>query len=122
MAAASVNGAYKVQYYRDGQKHIIRRSPPRKLHPVEVNDQVTITHKRNQDWDVDDNVRVMNINKRHPNTLQVTKDDGSYTFLSCFDVKWEDKEAQRWDEKTIVEKDAVRRAADPIGSNYLLWP
>jgi hypothetical protein len=109
---------YKVEYYKDGQKHVISRRPPPKLHPILPEDVVTIRRKRNDDWQEGDEVEVKAISSRQPNTLQVKNENGRTTFLPFFDVEFEGR-----DEGTdVVANDTRARRRDPIGSDYLLWP
>ena len=105
---------YKVEYFQDGKRKSIRRVPPPLLHDIDIKDKVTLTRKKNDDWDVGDTVEVVGITSRQPNTLRVQKSDGTYTFLSYDDV---------------YSKKSVQRAQEPkdsqgktIDTDYLLWP
>jgi hypothetical protein len=77
---------YRVEYYKDGEKQVIRRVPPPKLHDYEVGDEVTIQRKKGDDWDLDDNVEVKDINRKHPNVLTTQKSNGDYTFIPYDDI------------------------------------
>ena len=108
---------YKVTYYKEGKMHTIRRVPPPKLHDAMPGDTVTITNKKNDDWQEGQTVKVKNITSRQPNVLQVEKEDGKYTFLDYRDVKLNERPPV-----TAETTEQAERDADPIGSKYLLWP
>ena len=108
---------YIVKYQKDGKEHIIKRVPPRKLHDMLPQDEVTITRKKNDYWDKGDKVKIRNISGRQPNTLQVENSDGVTTFLSYFDVFFKGRKTA-----DIIAEDEAKQAKDPIGSKYLLWP
>lgn len=110
---------YVVSYRSsDGELKSIRRVPPQKLHDFETDDVVTISHKRSDNWNSDDEVRVVGINQRQPNTLMVEGPDGRHTFLSYTDVRGKNKNLG--DE--AMREELKERQRDPIGSDYLLWP
>ncbi len=112
---------YTVEYYKNGKKEKLKRIPPPKLHDILPEDVVTITRKKNVDWGEGDEVKVKNITKRQPNTLQVLNEDsGKTTFLSFYDVLFEGRPDE--EEQNILSRDQAKRAADPLGSDYLLWP
>ncbi len=92
---------------------MIRRRPPPQLHRIRVEDEVSITRKKNDDWDKGDEVVVTGISKRQPNTLLVEKGDGTHTFLSYRDVQLESRPGG---------EESFESEQDPIGSRYLLWP
>lgn len=108
---------YKVQYYKDGKKHTIRRIPPPKLHDMLPEDVVTISRKKNDDWDEDMTVKIKDIQRRQPNTLTIENDDGKYTFIDYTDVRFDGRPSEEF-----FSSEGAARAADPIGSKYLLWP
>lgn len=110
---------YKVEYYKDGKKHVINRRPPPKIHDMLPEDIVTITKKRNQDWDEGKEVEIERISERQPNTLLVKDYDNKHTFLSYSDVFFEGREDNSED---ILASDNKVKRRDPIGSDYLLWP
>jgi len=118
--SVSVNRTpYNVRYRTsDGEVKIIRRVPPSKLHDMMPDDMVTISHKRSDNWDSGEEVKVVGVNSKQPNTLWVEKSDGRRTFLSYSDVKGQSK-----GESDIQFAEEIReRKQDPIGSDYLLWP
>lgn len=102
----------------DGEMKTIRRIPPAKLHDFETDDVVTITRKRGDDWDTEQEVKVVGINSRQPNTLMVEGENGKHTFLTYTDVRGMPKNAG--DEAMLA--DQQERQRDPLGSDYLLWP
>ena len=110
---------YNVRYRTsDGEVKIIRRVPPSKLHDMMPDDMVTISQKRSDNWDSGEEVQVVGVNSKQPNTLWVEKSDGRRTFLSYSDVK-----GQMKGESEIQFAEEIReRKKDPIGSDYLLWP
>lgn len=108
---------YKVEYYKDGKKHTINRRPPPKLHKMQAEDEVVIQRKKNDDWDKGSKVEIKNITNRQPNVLQVVGDDGKTTFLDFYDVKLSGRKGL-----DAVQAEELAREADPIGSNYLMWP
>lgn len=110
---------YTVSYRTsDGELKSIRRVPPPKLHEFQTEDMVTITRKRGDDWDADQEVKVVGISNRQPNTLMVERKDGRHTFLTYTDVRGRPKNAA---DETLKE-DFQERQRDPLGSDYLLWP
>ena len=116
-AATNDRTPYKVEYYKDGKKQVLHRRPPPKLHTALAGDTVTIKNRKNADWAEGDEAKVKAINPRQPNTLQLEKDDGTYTFMTYFDCNIENFS----EEETIVTASGERRR-DPIGNEYLLWP
>lgn len=108
---------YKVEYYKDGKKHVIQRRPPPQLHSLQKNDDVLIQRKKNDDWEAGAKVTIKNISPRQPNVLQVIGDDGKTTFLDYDSVKLVGREGL-----DPEEAEKIARDADPIGSNYLMWP
>jgi hypothetical protein len=110
---------YVVSYRSgDGEVKTIRRVPPPKLHEFQTDDVVTITRKRGDDWDVEQDVRVAGIAQRQPNTLMVEGKDGKHTFLTYSDVRAEPKNLS----DLAMREDFLEKQRDPIGSDYLLWP
>ena len=92
----------------------IRRRPPPKLHEMLPKDEVTLTRKKNDDFQVDDSFKVKHINQRHPNVLQLENDDGQTTFVDYYDLKIERK---------LGERPGGQNALDlPENTEYLLWP
>ncbi|MGE0172431.1 MAG: hypothetical protein AB7T49_06595 [Oligoflexales bacterium] len=104
---------YTVTYYKDGEKHTIRRQPPPKLHNVWPEDVVKLTTKKSDDFDAGENYKVKGINPRHPNVIQIEDSDGNSTFVPHYDVEL--KEA-------IGQRDGVEPKDLPINNRYLLWP
>ncbi|NRA66333.1 MAG: hypothetical protein HRU19_17740 [Pseudobacteriovorax sp.] len=104
---------YKVTYYKDGEKKVIRRRPPLKLHDILPQDEVVLKKEKNADFQAGDAFRVKHINQRHPNVLQITNEDGVSTFADYYDLKLE-------------KKFAARGGVDPLdlpeNNRYLLWP
>lgn len=110
---------YVVSYRTsDGELKTVRRVPPAKLHDFQTDDVVTISRKRGDDWDVDQDVKVVGVNKRQPNTLMVEGKDGKHTFLTYSDVRGKPKNQA----DQALQEDFEERKRDPIGSDYLLWP
>lgn len=110
---------YNVRYRTpDGEVKAIRRVPPPRLHDLVPDDVVTISQKRSDNWEAGEDVTVVGVNERHPNTLWVEDSDGKRTFLSYSDVKGQPK--SRGDQEYVEE--IRERKRDPIGSDYLLWP
>ena len=107
---------YKVQYFKDGQRHVIKRIPPPKLHDMLPEDEVKISRKKGDNWDEGDKVKIKHITSRHPNTLQVEDKNGNTTFLDYMDL---DFKPLNGDARSKNGKQIER---DPIGSKYLLWP
>jgi hypothetical protein len=116
MSVASTK-PYLVSYYRDGQIHKIRRTPPPKLHPLEDGDTTTITRKKNDDWDEGDKVTIKGYNSRHPNTLQIEK-NGETSFLDFMDLDFEGKD--QTDLKKIAQRS--KQKSEKAAYQYLLWP
>ncbi|NBX17761.1 MAG: hypothetical protein EBR09_10380 [Proteobacteria bacterium] len=110
---------YTVSYRTsDGELKTIRRVPPPVMHEFKNEDTVTITRKRGDDWDAGQEVKVIGINSRQPNTLMVEGNNGKHTFLTYTDVRGVPKNAA---DQAITE-DFQERQSDPLGSDYLLWP
>jgi hypothetical protein len=102
---------YKVEYYKDGQKHVIRRTPPPKLHDMLTGDSVKILQKKNDDWNTGDTVKIKNINPRQPNFLTLEKSNGDYTFIIYDEVSF----------KRRPGKDGQGSGSED-DTQYLLWP
>jgi hypothetical protein len=114
-AASADRRPYTVEYYDDkGERHVIRRTPPPRLHRLLPKDEVQITRKRSDHWDEGDEVTVTGTTARQPNTLRVEDESGRHTFLSHRDVKFISRDGQG--------PELFEQEADPIGSRYLLWP
>ena len=107
---------YKVTYYKNGKKKTIRRVPPPKMHGLLPKDNVRITQKKGDDWDEGKGVKIKGVSQRQPNTLYVEDEDGKRTFLSFYDVEWENITEQR---KLAAERG---EDYDEYGSDYLLYP
>lgn len=105
---------YKVTYFKDGEKQTLQRRPPPLLHQMLPNDVVELTRPKNGDFGVGENFTIKHINPRHPNTIQITNDDGVSTFVDHFDLQLEEMIAPR--EGAAGEK--VRE----YDSRYLTWP
>lgn len=110
---------YTVRYRTDeGEMKSIRRVPPPKLHNFVPEDVVTISKKRSDNWDSDEQVKVVGVSARQPNTLWVEKEDGRRTFLPYSDVRG----VARSEADVEFAEDIRERRSDPLGSDYLLWP
>lgn len=97
-----------------GEKQTIRRYPPAKLHKALPTDVVSLTRKKNDDFQEGDQLKVKHINPKHPNVLQLENEDGLTTFVDHFDVKLEQRIANRGDDTpTDIEN---------FKNRYLLWP
>jgi hypothetical protein len=117
--ASANRSPYYVRYRdADGELKSIRRVPPAKLHDMMPDDVVTISRRRSDNWDDGEEVKVVGINPRQPNTLMVEKEDGKKTFLAYSDVKTKPRSAS----EVAYAEELKERASDPIGSDYLLWP
>ena len=105
---------YTVRYTDlDGNQKSIRRVPPPKLHNMFPTDVVTLNTKKNDDWDKGDSYKVKAINQKQPNTIQVEKEDGDYTFISFYDLSLEERIGNgRFDDPRD----------NPINNQYLVWP
>lgn len=111
------SGTYTLSYYKEGKIHKIRRTPPPKLHTLEVGDDSKITRKKNDDWDRGDKVTIKSINPRHPNTLQIEK-NGVTSFLDFMDLDFEGKSEKNFED---VKKSNLKRK-ESAAYQYLLWP
>ncbi len=103
-----------VYYDEKGERQVIRRVPPPRLHTLLPKDEVTITRKRNDDWDEGDRVTVTATTDRQPNTLRVENSKGQHTFLSHREVAFKSRNGEGAEELALDQ--------DPIGNKYLLWP
>jgi hypothetical protein len=112
-SAVASRRPYTIVYYEGGDRKVIHRRPPPRLHKIEVEDEVRISRKRSENWDEGDTVKVTRITERQPNTLRVEDADGRHTFLSHRDVEFLSRAGGREDPE---------ESSDPIGSRYLLWP
>lgn len=101
--------------YRDqhGDMQKIRRVPPPKLHDALPTDIVTLTHKKNDDFEAGDKLEVANISPRQPNVLQLRNGDGQTTFVDFYDVKLEEE---------VAIREGVDPRDRPVNNKYLLWP
>ncbi len=104
---------YTVTYYKDGEKHTIRRQPPPKLHDIEPEDEVKLTRAKNDDFREGDTLTVKGISPRQPNVLQLVNEDGLSTFVDYYDTKIEEMRGKR---------NGVDVIDLPINNRYLLWP
>ena len=104
---------YKVTYYKDGEKHIIRRRPPPKLHQLLPKDEVSLKLSKNADYQAGDEFTVKHINQRQPNVLQLENDSGQTTFVDYYDLNLEAKRALPGGESPLDL---------PENNRYLLWP
>ena len=104
---------YNVVYYKDGVKQTIRRVPPPKLHDIMPEDVVELKVRHSADWEEGEEFTVRNINPRHPNTLQLEKDDGATTFVAHYDLE-------------LIDEVGPREGGSPLdrpkNNKYLLWP
>ena len=96
-----------------GELKTIRRVPPPKLHDMLPEDKVELNVKKNDDWDAGDKFSIKNISPRQPNTIQIEKDDGEYTFVSYYDLSLKEKLGPGRYEDPLD---------DPIKNDYLVWP
>lgn len=94
-------------------KHLIRR-PPRKLHDMLPDDVVELKHKKNENWDENEEFRIKHISYRAPNTLQLINDENETTFVSHSDVILTGEEAYRPGSENDEES--------PVRNKYLNWP
>lgn len=118
-SASTTRSPYYVRYRdSDGELKSIRRVPPAKLHDMMPDDVVTISKKRSDNWENGEEVKIVGINPKQPNTVMVEKENGTRTFLSYTDVKTKPKTAA----DVEYAEELKERANDPIGSDYLLWP
>jgi hypothetical protein len=106
---------YTVTYREDatGQMKTIRRTPPPKLHEALPTDIVELNHKKSDDFRKGDEVEVVYINPRHPNTLKIRNGDGVTTFVEYYDANLKEEVAPRPD---VDPRDR------PVNNRYLLWP
>ena len=101
---------YVVSYYKDGKKVNIRRTPPPAMHEMLPTDVVKLNFTKNADFREGENFTVKNINPRHPNTLQITNEEGAHTFVPYYDLELKERVAHRGEGK------------DPRYNRYLTWP
>lgn len=104
---------YEVTYYKDGERHTIRRRPPPKLHNIWPEDVVSIVASKNEDWQEGDEHVVRNINHRNPNVIQLDNEDGGTTFMNYFDLELEEAIGPR-DGRDPEDSEDLNR--------YLTWP
>ena len=104
---------YTVTYYKDGEKHSIRRQPPPKLHEMLPEGEVRLTRSKNADFQAGDEMTIKGINPRQPNVLQLVNEDGLSTFVDSFDAQLEVMHAPR---------NGVEVIDLPVNNKYLLWP
>ncbi len=107
---------YKVVYYKDGEKHTIRRVPPPKLHPMLPEDKVELTRSKNADFKAGDRFEVKDINPRQPNVLQIRNEEGLSTFIDHYDAKLMESGSD------MILNEAGELVEKPIDNDYLLWP
>lgn len=104
---------YKVTYWKDGEKHVIQRRPPPKLHDIEPEDTVTLTRGKNDDFPKGSELTVKGISPRQPNVLQLVNEEGLATFVDYYDAELEEMRGKR---------NGVDPLDFPINNKYLLWP
>ncbi len=109
---------YKVVYFKDGEKHTIRRVPPPKLHPILPQDRVELTRSKNADFKAGDRFEVKDINPRQPNVLHIQNEEGIATFIDHYDAKLMESNS----DTIINEAGEVEVVEKPIDNDYLLWP
>ena len=106
---------YTVTYYKDKEKHTIRRRPPPKLHEALPGDMVSLTRGKNDDFKEGEEFKVKTIMQRSPNVLQLVNEEGLTTFADYYDTKLETDPEDRLAEGMV--------ATDlPKNNKYLLWP
>lgn len=106
---------YNVTYRSiDGEINTIRRQPPKKLHDILPEDVVSLSYKKNDDWEVGEEFEVKNVNNKQPNTVQIKNTDtNDYTFVPYYDLKIEEKvNFSNYKEKRDI----------PQNNKYLRWP
>lgn len=104
---------YTVTYMKDGEKHTIRRTPPPKLHDMDVQDEVRLLRSKNDDFKEGEVMTVKGITDRQPNVLQLVNEDGLSTFVDYYDARIENVRSAR---------NGVEPLDMPINNRYLLWP
>lgn len=104
---------YTVTYFKDGEKHTIRRQPPPKLHDILPQDEVRLTRSKNNDFQEGDEMTVKGINPRQPNVLQLVNEDGLSTFVDYYDAHLENM---------VAPRNGVEVIDLPVNNKYLLWP
>ena len=104
---------YNVVYYKDGERHTIRRRPPPKLHDIWPEDIVSLTRNKNDDFQEGDEFEVKSINYRHPNTLKLVDDDDHTTFVHYYDLNLEEQVGPRVGGYGQNSEE---------GNRYLTWP
>jgi hypothetical protein len=112
-----------VTYYKDGEKHTIRRRPPLKLHDALPGDTVILTRGKNDDFPDGDKLKVKSIQPRSPNTLQLANEEGMATFVEYYDTQLITQPIDRLHEGRITRDEAKAQGIDlSIDNKYLLWP
>lgn len=104
---------YTVTYYKDGEKHTIRRRPPAKQHDLLPTDEVSLKRQKNADYQAGDEFTVKHINQRQPNVLQLENAAGDTTFVDYYDLNLEAKRSLPDGESPLDL---------PQNTRYLLWP
>ena len=104
---------YKITYYKDGEKKVIRRRPPPKQHEMLPKDVVELNRSKNADFQSGEEFTVKHINQRHPNVLQVTNEDGVSTFVDYYDLDLKEVRSAR---NGVLPEDL------PENNKYLTWP
>jgi IMP cyclohydrolase len=84
-------------------------------------DRVELKTRRSDHFRAGDEVTVKRINPRHPNVLQVENDDGQTTFISHYDMIFEQKNAENPTIQSTSSRNETEDAT-PISSSYLDWP
>lgn len=104
---------YTVRYYKDGEMKTIRRRPPPKQHLMLPTDIVELSSKRSDAFPTGEQYEIKHINNRHPNTLQLTNENGETTFVSYRDVELREAYIPR---EGLLTNDSAEK------QRYLLWP
>lgn len=105
---------YKVTYndFHTGERKTVTRRPPPKIHDMLPTDIVSLSSKKNDTFDVGDEVTIKHVSYRHPNILQLQNEDGETTFVPSRDVRLEQEVAYRGRPQIDDEK----------ANRYLVWP
>jgi hypothetical protein len=113
---------YVISYMdAQGQQQKIRRVPPPKLHNALPTDRVELRSRRSDHFEQGDEVTVKSINPRHPNVLKVENDKGQTTFITHYDMIYEQKDPE-FSNTSQIPVSAVVDEDTPINNSYLDWP
>ena len=104
---------YTIAYYKDGERHTIRRVPPPLQHKMLPTDKVELSRQKNDDWKNGDTYTVKHINPRHPNVIQIQDRGGNATFVPYYDLKLNEE---------VAPRDGILPMDRPSRNKYLLWP